>query len=132
MKNYYIGKTPVEPKVELQKITPTTIKTIEIENNISLSNLLILGKNTVNNIVKSSSKFNSIIPQPKNENRYFVRKINEVNIIIKEVDEPTYNTMLNNPIYQKLTIPGTDIYLNSPELDKANTIMPGIKVFLGF
>jgi hypothetical protein len=131
--NYYIGKTPTEePNIELKHITPETIKKIEIGNNISLSSLLILGKNTVTNIINSSTQFNSIAPQDKIENRYFVRKINEINIIIKEVDEPTHNTMLNNPIYQKLTILGIDIYQNSPQLDRANEQMPGIKTFLGF
>jgi len=131
-RNYYVGKSPSEPKIELKRITPETIKIIEIGNIISLNSLLTLGKNTVNNIINSSTQFNSIIPQPKNENRYFVRKINEVNIIIKEIDEPTYNTMLNNPIYQKIIIPGIDIYRGSPILDKANEQMPGIKAFLGF
>ena len=130
--NYYEGKTPTEPKVELKHITPETIKKIEIENSISLSSLLLLGKNTVTNIIKSSSKFNSIVPQSKNENRYFIKKINEVNIIIKEIDESSYNTMINNPIYQKLTILGSEIYIGSPILDKANEQMSGIKAFLGF
>jgi hypothetical protein len=129
---FYEGKSPTKQNIELKRITPETIKTIEIGNNISLSSLLILGKNTVTNIINSSSQFNSIVPQDKNENRYFIRKINEVNIIIKEIDESTYNTMLNNPIYQKLIIPGIDIYRFSPELDKANEVMPGIKAFLGF
>jgi hypothetical protein len=131
--NYYIGKTPTkEPNIELKRITSETIKTIEIENNISLNSLLILGRNTVNNIINSSTQFNSIVPQQKNENRYFIRKINEINIIIKEIDEPTYNTILNNPLYQKIIIPGNNIYIESPELDRANEQMPGLKTFLGF
>jgi hypothetical protein len=64
----------------------------------------------------------------KNTTRFFTKKINVQPIIIKEVDEETYKSLQNNPIYQTTYV---GVYNGKNQtLDQAEKQMPGIETFL--
>ena len=77
----------------------------------------LVGVNTSSNTVNS-----------KNPTKFFTKKTNVQPIIIKEVDENTYESLQNNPIYQT-TYVGT-YNGKSQTLDQAEKQIQGIKTFL--
>jgi hypothetical protein len=72
------------------------------------------------------------LPPQGNSIRYFIKKINQFPIIIKEINEQTYNNYKNNPFYQSIAVklPASDFKIDTKELDQANKQMPGLKAFL--
>ncbi len=71
--------------------------------------------------------------------RYFVKYIHTIPIYIKEVNIDTYNSVKNNPLYQtlmlKFTISDLGIFpnngvFNKEEVEQADKIMHGIKLYL--
>jgi hypothetical protein len=77
----------------------------------------LVGVNTSSNVVNR-----------KNTTRFFTKKVNVQPIIIKEVNEDTYESLQNDPIYQT-TYVGT--YNNTNQTpDQAEKQMQGIKTFL--
>jgi hypothetical protein len=77
-------------------------------------------------------------PQKINNNtatKYYCRNTTQKDIIIKEIDEATYKTLKQNPIYQTTSV----TFIASPgfargipqNLDQAEKELPGIKIFLG-
>ena len=70
------------------------------------------------------------LPRQTTPTRYFLKKVNHYPIIIKEVDEMTYNMYKNDSFYQSATVESDMIFRNSPELNKAESQMPGLKIFL--
>jgi len=75
------------------------------------------------------SKITSLPPQ-YGLVRYFLKQINRQPIVIKEVDEKTYNEFLNNPFYEKVSLKTSDIYLDSVMVEEADKKMVGLKTFL--
>jgi hypothetical protein len=68
------------------------------------------------------------LPKQNSPTRFFIRKVNVQPIIIKEVDENTYESLQNNPIYQTTYV---GVYNgNNQTPDQAEKQMPGIKTFL--
>lgn len=60
--------------------------------------------------------------------RFFCKKLNNVPILIKEIDEQTYFSLQKNNLYQTVY---TGTYNNKTQtLDQAEKQMPGIKAFL--
>jgi hypothetical protein len=67
--------------------------------------------------------------------RYFVKKLNSTPIVIREIDQQSFEQTKINPIYQIVAIE----FVPSPgwtngipkDIDKAEQQMPGIKAFLG-
>ena len=100
---YYTGKTYTLQSVELSKIEST--QPISIPTSL---------------------------PPQTTATRYFLKKINQHPIIIKEVDEMTYNIYQGDPFYQLVAVqvPGSDFNMNSKALDDADKQMPGLKIFL--
>ena len=72
------------------------------------------------------------MPPQGNSIRYFIKKINQFPIIIKEINEQTYNNYKNNPFYQSIAVklPASDFKIDTKELDQADKQMPGLKAFL--
>jgi hypothetical protein len=72
------------------------------------------------------------LPPQTTATRYFLKKINQHPIIIKEIDEMTYNIYQGDPFYQLVAVqvPGSDFNINSKALDDADKQMPGLKIFL--
>jgi len=71
--------------------------------------------------------------------RYFAKKINSNPILIKEIDEATFNQLKNDITYQIITLKyytpqavgdTNENYFDPKELDEADKKMPGIKIFL--
>jgi hypothetical protein len=56
--------------------------------------------------------------------RYFARKTNVIPINIKEISLETYDSVKNDPLYQ------TTFISKIQSIDKADTQMPGLKLFL--
>ena len=100
---YYTGKTYTPQSVELSKVGAT--QPISIPTSL---------------------------PPQTTATRYFLKKINQHPIIIKEVDEMTYNIYQGDPFYQLVAVqvPGSDFNINSKALDDADKQMPGLKIFL--
>jgi hypothetical protein len=98
---YYTGKTYTPQSVELSKVGAT--QPISIPTSL---------------------------PPQTTPTRYFLKKVNHYPIIIKEVDEMTYNMYKNDSFYQSTTVESKMIFRNSPELDKAESQMSGLKIFL--
>ena len=71
-----------------------------------------------------------------NVSRFYCRKRNQQPIIIKEINEDTYNQLKINPLYQVTTV----LFIPSPgyaqgipqNINEAESQLPGIKDFLGF
>jgi hypothetical protein len=57
--------------------------------------------------------------------RFFAQKINSNPIVIKEIDEKTYNSLQNSPFYI------TTYVSYNQSLTQANDQMPGLRTFLG-
>jgi hypothetical protein len=98
---YYEGKTYTTPSKELKKVDPTTIAPPPVS-----------------------------LPPQKTTTRYFIKKLNVFPTIIKEVNEQTYKNFINDLFYQTATVEGEMIFRDSPELNKAEAQMPGLKAFL--
>lgn len=79
----------------------------------------------------SSPKFNSIIaPELDTNNKeetetYYVKKLNTIPILIKQVDKKTFQSLKPNPLYQV-----TSLKLDYSNIDEAEKQMPGLKAFL--
>ena len=80
---------------------------------------------------------NSVVYQPTQEDydkgysiRYFYKKINVTPLIIKETNKENYDLLVNDPLYQVISIRWTIIPENL-NLDQAEQQMPGLKSFLG-
>lgn len=59
---------------------------------------------------------------------FYCKKINEQNILIKKIDEDTYLSLQNNPLYQTTYI---GIYNKKEQnIEEANKHIPGLKIFL--
>jgi hypothetical protein len=98
---YYAGKTFTPQSKELSKVT----------------------------IAPKATNPTSLPPQ-NTTTRYFLKKINVFPISIKEVNEQTYNTYINDPLYQSVILVRGTVFEGSPELDQAEAQMPGLKAFL--
>ena len=66
------------------------------------------------------------------EKRYFYKKVNSNPILIKEINEDTFNSMQSNPLYQTISvdIPKGGFFANQSSLETYNKIMPCIKSFI--
>lgn len=98
---YYEGKTYNSQSKQLKKVDPTPVASPPVS-----------------------------LPPQKTPTRYFLKKINIFPVVIKEVDEQTYNSLINNVYYQRATVETEMVFRNSPELDKAERQMSGLKAFL--
>jgi len=98
---YYEGKTYNSQSKQLKKVDPTPVPPPPVS-----------------------------LPPQTTPTRYFLKKINIFPVVIKEVDEQTYNSLINNAYYQKATVESEIIFRNSSELDKAERQMPGLKAWL--
>lgn len=63
----------------------------------------------------------------ENYDAYFYKKMVGKDILIKQIDEQSYNQYQNNPFYQviKVKLNNSDTGIDSDELEKANNKMPG-------
>lgn len=128
---FFTGKSPSNSSVELTRISSTSIKKIEISNNISRSARFALGSSTISKLASSINTFPTVVPKSTNDKRYFAKKLNQFPIVIKEINEDTYFQLKQNSIYQVIIIDGSQIYPGSQEMNKAEQQMTGIKAFLG-
>lgn len=62
--------------------------------------------------------------------RYFVQKLNIVPILIKEVDNESYEKAKNDPLYNTLMIKWNNEKENTKAVAEAEKQMPGITAFL--
>ena len=64
--------------------------------------------------------------------RYFSKKNNTNPILIREITEETFKQYQNDPFYQVISIefPEGGYFGNQKNLDEAEKIMPGIKIFI--
>jgi hypothetical protein len=69
--------------------------------------------------------FSGILNNP-NSVRYFVKKVNVYPIIIKEVNEDTFQELSSDPFYQTISVN----FINIDKVDELDKIMPGLKDFL--
>ena len=58
--------------------------------------------------------------------RYFVKQLNTSPILIRETDEVSFQSLINNSLYQTLAVEETSI----SRLDELDKVMPGLKDFL--
>jgi hypothetical protein len=63
-------------------------------------------------------------------NRYFVKKLNNNPILIKEVSKSDYNTYVNDPFYQIISIQWNIGLNNDKNIEDGNKKMDGLKQFL--
>lgn len=88
-----------------------------------------ISKFKINNIILKSHIFKK--EAQENYTRYFSSQSNIIPTIIREINEDTYNEVIQNPIYKVVSL----IYFNNSGFDgneviKADKILPGIKIFL--
>jgi hypothetical protein len=128
---YFIGKTFNLNAIELikknsNKINPLLINP-QTSNYGKLSKTLLLNNTIISLPYGSSAELNSSDeknPPPK----FFCKKLNEQNIVIKRINEETYLSLSNNPLYQIIFI-GT--YNNiTQSLIAANKQMIGLLDFI--
>jgi hypothetical protein len=86
------------------------------------------------NVISNSKRDNlppinqSASPTPPTSHQFFIQKINVNPIIIKEVDEKSYNSVQGSPLF-KTTFIGNYNGVNQT-IDQAEKQMPGLKTFL--
>jgi hypothetical protein len=112
---------------------------ILVKINLSNINPLRTNPSTLVYGIISGIKLNTI-PPPSiisksnifTEKRYFYKKINSNPILIKEINEDTFNSMQSNPLYQTISvgIPKGGFFANQSSLEVYDKIMPGIKLFI--
>jgi hypothetical protein len=127
---YFIGK--------IFNLTADEIKPISHEESIKINTINNL-PNNLSDIIKSKivsssntpANISSIPPNSSSGNfRYFYKQVNQFPILIKEINQDTFNVIRNNPLYETLIISSNSIYLNSPILEEAEKTFIGIKSFL--
>jgi hypothetical protein len=130
---YFIGKTFDLKAIELKRITPTEVNTLNIINNLP-SNLPSSISSKLATSVSSDTAVVTSIPADSSTGdfRYFSKQTNVSPTIIKEVSQSTFNSIKSNPLYQTLAVSSNSVYVNSPILNEAEKTFSGIKVFLGF
>ena len=116
--------------IELQKLLPKNINPFLLQ-----VSSYVYGK--LSNIKLNNTLPNSTIYQPTQEDydrgysiRYFYKKINITPIIIKETNKENYDLLVNDPLYQVVSIRWTTVPENL-NLTQAEQQMPGLKAFLG-
>ncbi len=127
---FFAGKEFDQNAPELQKILSS-----KSNNLLTLASTFLFGK--LSGINVNSNTIPTYVYQPTEEDysrgysiRYFYKKINTNPILIREINKETYDSLLNNPLYQVISI----IWTVRPEnvnLDEAEKQMPGLKAFLG-
>jgi hypothetical protein len=127
---FFAGKEFDQNSPELQKILSS-----KSNNLLTLASTFLFGK--LSGINVNSNTIPTYVYQPTEEDysrgysiRYFYKKINTNPILIREINKETYDSLLNNPLYQVISI----IWTVRPEnvnLDEAEKQMPGLKAFLG-
>lgn len=123
--SYFIGK----------KFNPEAEEIIKLkDSNLLLSNAATFIYSTISGITSQQlapKKIQSIQPNMDTDIvpvRYFVKQTNIIPSSIKEVNEDTYNSVLNNPLFQT-TFVGKHNGINQ-SIDQANIQIPGLKSFL--
>jgi len=127
---YFVGKTVNNNSNELRKITSTEIEKLKISNNLPASLPSKISKNFTDLLNTNQSVSSIPLGSSTDTDRYFVKQTNVNPILIKEVNKTNFDQIRNNPIYQTLVLPGNSVYLDSPEINKAEITFPGITSFL--
>jgi hypothetical protein len=130
---YFIGKTFDLKAIELKRITPTEVNTLNIINNLPFN----LPSSITSKLATSVSSDTAVVTSISADSstgrfRYFSKQTNIVPIIIKEVSQSTFDNIKSNPLYQTLAISSNNIYVDSPVVNEAEKTFSGIKAFLGF
>ena len=130
---YFIGKTFDLKAIELKRITPTEVNTLNIINNLPFN----LPSSTTSKLAASVSSDTAVVTSIPPDSgtgrfRYFSKQTNIVPTIIKEVSQSTFDNIKSNPLYQTLAISTNGIYIDSPILGEAEKTFSGLKAFLGF
>jgi hypothetical protein len=74
-------------------------------------------------VLNSVTNFNQGGESTSNTVRYFYRQTNVQPAVIKETDEDSYNTIINNPLFQTTTI-------GDRSIEQAESQLPGIRDWL--
>ena len=127
---YFAGKEFDQNAPELQKIISPKSNSL-----LALASTFLFGK--LSGINVNSSTIPTYVYQPTEEDynrgysiRYFYKKINTNPILIREINKETYDSLLNNPLYQVISIRWT-IRPENVNIEEAEKQMPGLKAFLG-
>jgi hypothetical protein len=111
---------------ELQKITPLNINPFLNKAASYVYGLLSNNNNFRLPMFNSLPKNNNPFTDQSDEEIYYIKKINEIPIKIKQVDKDTYNQIVSNSFYQTIILKA-----NYSNIDQAEQQMPGLKAFLG-
>jgi hypothetical protein len=123
---YFVGKVFDPNAREILKLQSDKVDKLKLNNFTS-----IFGK-----LSKIKLPNNKLSFSPLEENnppiRYFVKKLNNNPILIKEIDKNTFDSIQTNPIYQTISIesPAGRYFEGQKSLDEAEKQMPGIKSFI--
>jgi len=125
---FYAGKTFNENASELIKIlSPGKINIL-----LTQPSTYVFGK--LSNIKIINTPFSSIVNKVdlSARTRYFAKKLNNNPILIREVDKNNFYALLNDPIYQTISLdfPEGGYFGTPSDLDEAEKQMPGIKTFI--
>ena len=128
---YFAGKEFDQNAPELQKIiSPKSNSLLKIASGFlfgKLSGININQKNTPTSVIYQATQ------EDYNRGysiRYFYKKINITPIIIKETNKENYDLLINDPLYQVVSIKWDGVRFNT-NLEEAEKQMPGLKAFLG-
>ncbi len=127
--SFFIGKT-FDPNAS--KLTPIPkknkffdkSKSLALYSSITGITSQMLQTPTINSIPTNKFSNQSFI-----DTKFYYKKVNEQPIIIKEIDENTYKSLITNSLYQ-VTFIGT-YQGKTQSIDEAEKQLPGIKAFLG-
>jgi hypothetical protein len=119
------------------KINSNELLKINIKNiNPLLSRATTSVYGLLSNIKLKKNNPSSVVYQPTQEDydrgysiRYFYKKLNTTPIIIKEINQENYDLLINDPLYQVISIRWNEGINN--DLTQAEQQMPGLKSFLG-
>ena len=108
------------------------IDSSKVNNLLTSPSTYVYGK--ISGIKLDNNKPNSIISKSDilANKRYFIKKLNSNPILIKEINQSTFESSNNNPLYQtiEVEIPEGGYFANQNSLDELDKKMPGIKIFL--
>jgi hypothetical protein len=125
---FYVGKTFNENAPELIK----TSSSDKINILLTQPSTYVFGK--LSNIKIINTPFSSIVNKVdlNARTRYFAKKLNNNPILIREVNKNNFYALLNDPIYQTISLdfPEGGYFGTSSDLDEAEKQMPGIKTFI--
>jgi len=119
---YFAGK-------EFDVNAPELIKVNRLDINTLLTQAATFAYGYISKKKINNSKPISFLYDNKETTRYYLNKVNNIPVLIKEVNKETFEKFQNDPLYKSVSLTYNGGF-NEIELNEAEKKIPGIKTFV--